>query len=49
MLWTVIAILFVLWLIGMVTAYTLGGLLHILVVIAIILAVVRLIQGRRII
>lgn len=46
MLWTISVILIVLWLLGMVTSYTLGGLIHILLVIAIIMVLVRLIQGR---
>lgn len=48
-MWTIIAILVVLWLLGMITSYTLGGFLHILLVIAIILLVVRLITGRRVV
>ncbi|MBU5614689.1 lmo0937 family membrane protein [Geomonas azotofigens] len=47
MLWTICAILIVLWLVGLVTSYTMGGLIHILLVIAIIVVVVQLIQGRR--
>jgi len=47
MLWTLVAILLVLWLIGLVTSYTLGGFIHVLLVIAIIVAVVNLVQGRR--
>jgi Family of unknown function (DUF5670) len=43
---TLVFILIVLWLLGMVTTYTLGGLLHILLVIAVILLLVRVIQGR---
>ncbi len=46
MLMTIVAILVVLWLLGMVTAYTMGGLIHILLVIAIIVILVRVIQGR---
>jgi hypothetical protein len=46
MLWTICVILIVLWLLGMVTAYTMGGLIHILLVIAIIVLLVRVIQGR---
>jgi hypothetical protein len=45
---TLVVILVVLWLLGMVTTYTLGGLLHILLVIAIVLLLVRVIQGRAI-
>jgi hypothetical protein len=46
MLLTIAAILVVLWLLGLVTAYTLGGFIHVLLVIAIIMVLVRLIQGR---
>lgn len=48
MLMTVAIILIVLWLLGMVTAYTMGGLIHILLVVAIIVILVRVIQGRRV-
>ncbi|MBU5636207.1 lmo0937 family membrane protein [Geomonas sp. Red69] len=48
MLWTICLILIVLWLAGMVTSYTMGGLIHILLVIAIIVLLVRVIQGRRV-
>lgn len=48
MLWTICVILIVLWLLGMVTSYTLGGLIHILLVIAIIVVLVRVIQGRKV-
>jgi hypothetical protein len=48
MLWTICVILIVLWLLGMVTSYTMGGLIHILLVIAIIVVLVRVIQGRRV-
>jgi hypothetical protein len=47
MLWTIVVILLVLWLLGMITSYSLGGLIHILLVVALIVLVVRLIQGRR--
>jgi hypothetical protein len=47
MLYTLAVILLVLWLLGLVTSYTLGGVLHILLVIAIIMFVVGLLQGRR--
>jgi hypothetical protein len=49
MLWTIFVILLVLWLLGMVSSYTMGGFLHLLLVIAVIVLVVRLIQGRRVI
>ena len=47
MLWTIFVILLVLWLLGLVTSYTLGGFIHILLVIAVIVIVIRLLQGRR--
>ena len=47
MLWTVAVILIVLWLLGLVTSYTMGGFIHILLVIAIIVVLVNIIQGRR--
>ena len=46
MLWTICVILIVLWLLGLVTSYTMGGLIHILLVIAIIMVLVNLISGR---
>jgi hypothetical protein len=46
MLVTIAAILLVLWLLGLVTSYTLGGFIHILLVIAVIIIIIRLIQGR---
>jgi hypothetical protein len=48
MLWTFCVILIVLWLLGIVTSTTMGGLIHILLVIAVIMVLVRVIQGRRI-
>ena len=47
MLWTIFVILLVLWLFGLASSYTLGGFIHILLVLAIISLVVQLIQGRR--
>ena len=47
MLWTIAVILLVLWALGMVTSYTAGGLIHLLVVIAVIVIVFRFIGGRR--
>ena len=47
MLWTIALILVVLWLLGLVSAYTMGGFIHILLVLAIIVVIIRLIQGRR--
>jgi hypothetical protein len=46
MLWTIFVILLVLWLLGMVSSYTLGGYIHILLVIALVVVVIRVIQGR---
>jgi hypothetical protein len=46
MLWTIAVILLVMWLLGMVTAYTLGGFIHLLLVLAIITVLIRIIQGR---
>lgn len=48
MLWTICVVLIVLWLLGIVTSYTMGGLIHILLVVAIIVVLVRIIQGRRV-
>ena len=47
MLWTIFVILLVLWAIGLVSSYTLGGFIHILLVIAIAVVLIRIIQGRR--
>jgi hypothetical protein len=47
MLWTIVVILLVLWLLGLVSGATMGGLVHLLLVIAIIVVLVRVIQGRR--
>lgn len=49
MLWTIAVILFVLWLLGLITSYTLGGFIHVLPVIAIIVIILRLISGRRVV
>jgi uncharacterized protein DUF5670 len=47
MLWTIFVILLVLWLLGLVSGYTLGGFIHILLVIAIVVILIRVISGRR--
>ncbi len=47
MLWTIAVILVVLWLLGLVTSYTMGGFIHLLLVLAIITILVRVIQGRQ--
>ena len=49
MLWTLFVILLVLWLLGLVTSYTMGGFIHILLVLAVIVLVIRLVQGRRVV
>jgi hypothetical protein len=49
MLWTIVAILLILWLLGFFAFHIAGGLIHILLVIAVIVVIVRLIQGRRVI
>jgi asparagine N-glycosylation enzyme membrane subunit Stt3 len=49
MLWTIFVILLVLWLLGMVSSYTLGGFIHVLLVVAIVIALLQLIQGRRVV
>lgn len=48
MLWTVLVILLILWLLGVVTSYTLGGFIHILLVVAAIVLIYRLVTGRRV-
>jgi hypothetical protein len=48
MLWTICVVLAVLWLLGMVSSYTMGGLIHVLLVLAIIVVLVNVIQGRRV-
>lgn len=47
MLWTITILLFLLWLIGMVSNYTLGGFIHLLLLLAIVTLLIRIIQGRR--
>ena len=47
MLWTICVILLVLWLLGLFSGYTMGGVIHVLLVIAIVVVVVQVIQGRR--
>jgi hypothetical protein len=49
MLWTIIVILLVLWVLGLVTSYTMGGFIHVLLVIAVIILVIQLVQGRRVV
>ncbi len=47
MLWTIFVILGILWLLGMVSSYTMGGFIHVLLVLAVIVLVFNLLQGRR--
>ena len=49
MLGTIAVVLIVLWLLGMVTSYTLGGFIHILIILAVVSVLIRLIQGRQVI
>jgi hypothetical protein len=49
MLWTIFVILVVLWLLGLVSSYTMGGFIHVLLVLAIIVLAIRLIQGRKVV
>ena len=49
MLWTIAVVLLILWLLGVVSSYTINGFIHILLVIAIIVVLIRIIQGRKII
>lgn len=48
MLWTILVILLVLWLLGLISGYALGGFIHVLLVIAVIILVIQLFQGRRV-
>jgi len=48
MLWTIAVILLVLWALGLVSAYTMGGFIHVLLVVAVVVVLIRLIQGRKI-
>ena len=47
MLWTIFVILLILWLLGLVSSYTLGGYVHLLLILAIVVLLIRIIQGRR--
>jgi hypothetical protein len=49
MLWTIFLVLVVLWILGVVSSYTLGGFIHVLLVLAIVALLVQLIQGRRVV
>jgi hypothetical protein len=49
MLWTIAVVLLVLWVLGLVSAYTMGGFIHVLLVLAVIVVILQVIQGRRVI
>jgi len=49
MLWTIFVILLILWLLGTVSSYTLGGFIHILLVLAVVVLLIRIIQGRSVV
>lgn len=49
MLWTIFVILLILWLLGIVTSYTMGGFIHLLLILAVVALVIQLIQGRRVV
>jgi hypothetical protein len=49
MLWTILLVLLILWALGLVSGYTLGGLIHILLVIGLVVLIIQLIQGRRVV
>ena len=48
MLWTILVVLVVLWLLGLVTSYTMGGFIHVLLVVAVIILILQLVSGRRV-
>jgi hypothetical protein len=49
MLWTIFVILLVMWMLGLVTAYTMGGFIHILLLLAVVVVLIQLISGRRVV
>lgn len=48
MLWTIFVILLILWLLGLVSSYTMGGFIHLLLVVAVVVLIINLISGRRV-
>ena len=48
MLWTIAVVLIILWLLGLVTSYTMGGFIHVLLIIAVIVVLLRIIRGRKV-
>lgn len=49
MLWTIIIILLILWLLGLIGGYTMGGIIHVLLVVAVIILILNLVRGRRVV
>ena len=49
MLWTILLVLLILWALGLVSGYTLGGLIHVLLVIGLVILIIQLVQGRRVV
>ena len=49
MLWTIFVILLVLWLLGMVSSYTMGGFIHLLLIVAVVVVLIQLLSGRRVV
>ena len=48
MLWTIAVVLVILWLLGLVSSYTMGGFIHVLLVVAVVILIIRLVSGRRV-
>jgi hypothetical protein len=48
MLWTIVVVMLILWVLGLVSSYTMGGFIHILLVVAVIALIVQIVQGRRV-
>ena len=49
MLWTILLVLLILWALGLVSGYTMGGLIHILLVVGLVVLIIQLVQGRRVV
>jgi hypothetical protein len=49
MLWTILLVLLILWALGLVSGYTMGGLIHILLVVGLVILIIQLVQGRRVV
>jgi hypothetical protein len=48
MLWTIAVVLIILWIVGLVSSYTMGGFIHILLIVAVVMILIRIIQGRKV-